>query len=327
MKTEILKVLQNNRASYISGEDLSKKLNVSRTAIWKNINQLRSEGYSIESFPHKGYMLVDQTCDLNQSELNIALASFDLIKNVIYLDSVDSTNKYAKAIGNEVTFEPSLIIADEQTNGRGRLGRDWDSKHQSGIWMSLLLKPTIEPALAARMTLMGAAAISKAIDEVTGLTTQIKWPNDVIIDKKKVCGILTEMSAELNHINYLVLGIGINVNHEDFDNTILDKATSLFKVSGERHNRLEIVVKFVEIFEKYYKAFTEKMDYKEVIEVNRKKSATIGQDVDILMHNSKRRVFAKDIDEEGNLIIINEKSEEENVYFGEVSVRGINGYI
>jgi len=327
MKTEILRVLQNNKSTYISGEELSKKLNVSRTAIWKTINQLRSEGYEIDSSPHKGYQLVKQTCDLNQSELEIALSPFDLISNIVYLPVVDSTNRYAKQLGNESGFEPSLIIAERQTEGRGRLGREWYSEDKSGIWMSLLLKPDIQPTLAARITLMAAAAISCAIDDVTGLETQIKWPNDIVINGKKVCGILTEMSAELNHINYLILGIGINVNQSQFDEDIMSKATSLYSISNQRYNRLDIVVNFIEHFSYYYKRLIEQTDFSEVIQINREKSATLNKEVDILTIQQKRRVYAKDIDLDGNLIIINECDKEEAIYFGEVSVRGINGYI
>jgi BirA family biotin operon repressor/biotin-[acetyl-CoA-carboxylase] ligase len=275
MKTEILKVLHNNRSSYISGEELSKKLNVSRTAIWKTINQLRSEGYEIDSSPHKGYQLVNQTCDLNQSELEIALGSSDLISKIVYLTTVDSTNHYAKQLGNESVFEPSLIIAEEQTRGRGRLGREWSSEDKSGIWMSLLLKPDIQPTLAARITLMAAAAISSAIDDITGLETKIKWPNDIVIEGKKVCGILTEMSAELNHINYLVLGIGVNVNQSHFNEEITSKATSLYNVSEVRYNRLDIVVSFMKHFSYYYKRLIEQADFSEVIQMNRKKSITL----------------------------------------------------
>jgi len=174
---------------------------------------------------------------------------------------------------------------------------------------------------------MAAAAISCAIDDVTGLETQIKWPNDIVINGKKVCGILTEMSAELNHINYLILGIGINVNQSQFDEDIMSKATSLYSISNQRYNRLDIVVNFIEHFSYYYKRLIEQTDFSEVIQINREKSATLNKEVDILTIQQKRRVYAKDIDLDGNLIIINECDKEEAIYFGEVSVRGINGYI
>ncbi|MBS7528800.1 biotin--[acetyl-CoA-carboxylase] ligase [Fusibacter paucivorans] len=327
MRTEIIKMLQTHRHDYISGEEISKIMNVSRTAVWKIINQLRQEGYDIESSPHKGYRLVSQSCDLNQSELEIALSGNDVIKRVVYLQSIDSTNKYAKELGHQENFESTLVIAETQTLGRGRLGRTWASGEKQGIWMSLLLKPTIQPTLAARMTLLAAAAVSEAIDAATGLCTFIKWPNDIILDDKKVCGILTEMSAELNHINYLVLGIGINVNQIEFPAEIQEKATSLKNVGGQDYNRLEIVVKFIEIFSKYYRLLIEENDFGTVIEYVVRKSATLDREVDVTAGANKRRVFAKDIDENGNLIVINESGEEEAIFYGEVSVRGINGYV
>lgn len=327
MKTDIIKILQAHKGEYISGEEISNKMDVSRTAVWKNIKQLRNEGYEIDSSPHKGYRLIAQTCDLNQSELEIALSKIDYIDHITYLESVDSTNKYAKDLGNKGNFGQSLIIAEEQTLGRGRLGRDWSSQPQSGIWMSLLLKPEIQPTLAARITLVAAAAVSEAIDSVTGLETRIKWPNDIILNQKKVCGILTEMSAELNHINYLVLGIGINVNQTDFSEELMDKATSLRAVGGHIYNRRELVVKFLEAFDQYYHKLILSNDFQSVVDYVIKKSATLDQPVDVITGGQTRRVFAKTIDESGNLIIINENDEEEAIYFGEVSVRGINGYV
>ena len=326
MKTEIIKILQLNREHYISGEEISKTMNVSRTAIWKVINQLRNEGYDIESSPNKGYRLVAQTCDLNQSELEIAMQPFELIEEVLYLETVDSTNKYAKDIGNKGNFRQLLIIAERQTLGRGRLGRQWESEDHSGIWMSLLLKPDIQPTLASRLTLLAAVAVSAAIDDVTGLETKIKWPNDIIIENKKVCGILTEMSAELNHINYLVLGIGINVSQMDFPDEIADKATSLKRVTDTLYNRREIVVSFIKIFEDYYQKLILSNDFQSVVDYVIKKSATLNKEVDVITSGNSRRVFAKTIDESGNLIIVNENGEDEAIYFGEVSVRGINGY-
>jgi BirA family biotin operon repressor/biotin-[acetyl-CoA-carboxylase] ligase len=327
MKTEIIKMLQTHRHDYISGEEISKKMNVSRTAVWKIINQLRQEGYDIESSPHKGYRLVAQSCDLNQSELEIALADNAVIDRVVYLQTVDSTNRYAKELGHQGPFESTLVVAETQTLGRGRLGRTWTSGEKQGIWMSLLLKPSIQPALAARITLLAAAAVSEAVDSVTALETCIKWPNDIILDHRKVCGILTEMSAELNHINYLVLGIGINVNQTEFPDELLDKATSLKNVGKQDYNRLEIVVKFIEIFSRYYRQLTVENDFSAVIDYVVRKSATLDREVDISSGAEKRRVYAKTIDGNGNLIVINESGEEEAVYFGEVSVRGINGYI
>ncbi len=326
MKTEILKMLKEDQSAYISGEAMSQKLGVSRTAIWKNIKTLRAEGYQIESISNKGYRYVDKAYDLNKSECELAFESSTFIQRVVFFESTDSTNAQAKILGNQGPVVNTLVIADEQTLGRGRLGRSWDSGKGKGLWMSLLLKPDLQPERAACMTIIAAAAMSKAIDELAGVKTQIKWPNDIILNHRKVSGILTELSAELSHINYLVLGMGVNTGHETFDSSLEDKAISLYQASHEKINRLSLAKAFVTHFEDDYNRFVNEGSLEGVINYNRTHSVTLNKEVAIIKGEETRRVKAIDIDELGNLIILNENNEKEKIYYGEVSVRGINGY-
>ena len=328
MKAEIIRLLREKQGEYVSGEDISKQLNVSRTAVWKSINTLRNEGYEILSVTNKGYRLVSEIKELNEVELKYALKDYDLVQECFFFDSIDSTNQKAKSIGNKLEFPQCLIVSDEQSNGRGRLGRQWNSEKGTGIWMSLLLKPDFTPDLASRITLMAAAAMSDAIETETGIETAIKWPNDIVVNGKKVCGILTELNAELNHINYLVLGIGVNVNTRNFEVEIRDKATSLsIEKKNKWINRLNIIKLFVEKFEIYYNQLVNENDFRPVIEYNRRKSITLNKDVEIISGNVKKIAFALDIDMDGNLIVKNSDGTNEAIYYGEVSVRGVNGYV
>lgn len=328
MKNKILKVLIDQKDGYISGENLSQMFGVSRTAIWKHIQTLKKEGYQIVSVTNKGYHLKRKSSDVDQIALEQITHNSGLIKHVLYLDQVDSTNVEAKRIAQTSDFNQTLIVAREQVKGKGRMGRSWSSEKDSGIWMSLLLKPSLSPDMVSKVTLIAAAAASRAIEEETGLITGIKWPNDIVINRKKVCGILAELSAEHGHIHYLVVGVGINVSQSAFEDSIVDKATSIvIENHGKSVNRLNIIKRFVETFEMYYNQFVNDGLYDSVVEYNIKKSVTIGETVNITIGDQSRTAFAKTIDDAGNLIVTNENGAEEAIFFGEVSVRGINGYV
>jgi len=326
MKEKILEILKKNQDQYISGQAISREFNVSRTAVWKHISQLKAEGYNIESISNRGYRLIDQTCEINQYELNQLIKKMPYLEDALFFETIDSTNDYAKKIGNKEIVHPTLIVAETQLKGRGRMGRIWESEKDTGLWMSLLLKPDLPPHQLSKLTLLAAAAVSQAIDELTGLKTLIKWPNDVILENKKVCGILTEMSAELNHVNYVVLGIGINVNQSQFHEDLRDKATSIKIASGRHNNRYELLKKVLFYLFDYYEKWIKMGDYDAVIAYNKKNTATLGQDVNLLLGNEERMAHAIDIDDEGNLIVQNSDGKLEPIYYGEVSIRGINGY-
>lgn len=327
MKLKVLSMLKEHKDQYISGEVISNELGVSRTAIWKVINNLKKDGYVIESVSRRGYKLVEDFDIISKDELLIDLKHFDFGKDIYYFDSIGSTNDYAKKVAAEGGCEGTIVIADEQTSGRGRRGREWVSEKGVGIWMSMILRPDIEPNEAAKITQIVAAAMASAIETKTDLATYIKWPNDLILESKKVGGILTEMSAELGEINYIVVGMGINVNSERFDDDIKHVATSIKGILGETVSRTDLIVEFVKNFEYLYKDFVESKNLEKTLRICRDQSATIGKEVDIIHRDQKRRAKALDINDDGELIVRYENGEEGVVFFGEVSVRGVNGYI
>lgn len=325
MREKILEVILDNEKEFISGEELSKKLGISRTAIWKHIRILRSQGYNIESVNKKGYRLVDEPTDLlNPQNIYRNLKTKFIGKNVLHFETIDSTNDYAKKIGNELR-DGSVIISEEQTKGKGRLGRVWESKAGEGIWMSIILKPNIIPNKAPFITLIAGASIVKALN-ILGVDAKIKWPNDITINNKKLSGILTELSAEIERVNYIVVGIGMNVKDTDFEEELKDKATSLYK---ENYNvsRIDIVKEILCRFEKLYLDYIEKDDKKEVLDICRQYSAIINKEIYVIKNDQKELVDCIGINEEGNLIIKNKDGNLEEIMSGEVSIRGVKGYV
>lgn len=329
MKRKVLESLKKNKDIFISGEELSKKIGVTRTAVWKHIKQLKEEGYEITSVSRKGYRLIKEPDTLDANALEIDIKSKCFGKKIHHFDSIDSTNNTAKKMAAEGATEGTIIIAEEQTSGRGRLGRNWVSPKGTGIWMSMILRPNIGPMEATKITQITAAAVAIAIEKVTGCNVGIKWPNDIIINSKKVCGILTEMSAELNSVNYITVGIGINVNMDllDFPEEIKEIATSIKACVGEKVYRRNIVKEILYEFEELYKDFIERKNIKKSIDICKKYSVTLGKEVKVKTKDRERIVEAFDLTEDGQLLIKNELGEIEKVLSGEVSVRGLADYI
>ena len=259
MKTKILNALRKSDG-YVSGQALCNMLGVSRTAVWKVINQLKEEGYVIEAVQNKGYHITQYPDILTSSEIMSQLTCVDtgsttgIIREVVYYDETDSTNNEAKrAAERDNAADGTLYITESQTGGRGRRGRNWVSPAGSGIWMSLLLRPDIAPVNASMLTIVAAMAVQEAIHKVLtedghDAECRIKWPNDIVLNKKKVCGILTEMSAEMDYIHYVVIGMGINVNTTEFDDSIKATASSLYLETGDHLKRSRIVAAFSESF-------------------------------------------------------------------------------
>ncbi|CCQ97064.1 Bifunctional protein BirA (Includes: Biotin operon repressor; Biotin--(acetyl-CoA-carboxylase) synthetase) [[Clostridium] ultunense Esp] len=327
MRKKILAMLKRNEDIFISGEKISYELGISRSAVWKHINILREEGYEIESMPKNGYKLLSCPDILTLEEIKEYLTTDFIGRKVYYLDTLTSTNMKAKEMAfNEE--EGTIIIAEEQTKGKGRLGRNWVSPKGKGIWMSIILKPEMAPSEVAKLTLIGAAAVNKGLEEI-GIGSCIKWPNDILIQDKKVCGILTEMSCELNMINYVIMGIGINVNldSEDFNRKLIDKATSLKIITGSKIDRKRLTAKILNHFEDLYIPFKERGDISKTIHISRENSILIGREIRIIREDTEYIGQALDIDDEGQLIVKYKDGKVEEVFSGEVSIRGLKGYI
>lgn len=326
MKSKILNILKMKKNEFVSGAEISETLQVSRQAVSKHINSLKKQGYQIESVSRKGHRYIEGEEMYNKAELLSELTTSSMGKELIFLDTVGSTNDYAKNIAMK-NHDKTVIITEEQTAGKGRLGRQWASERGSGVWMSIILKPDIVPSEAPKITQIAAAAMVDAIEKVMNEEILIKWPNDLIFKKRKVCGILTEMSAELGEINYVVVGIGVNVNQTSFDDDIIDKAISLKDGKNKSISRKDIVLNFLCKFEQLYDDFIENGSLKATIDICRKKSALLNKEVKIITKSKERNVTAVDINEDGQLIVINEENQREAVFYGEVSVRGLYEYV
>lgn len=328
MKEKILKLLRES-GTYVSGQKLCEELGVSRTAVWKKIKALQDEGYKITAVTNKGYLLEEEPDLMNRDAVGSLLHTAVLGRNLVYLDEIDSTNNYCKRMAEQGAEHGLLVIADRQVAGRGRRGRSWETPSGTSIAMSILLKPRIAPERASMLTIVAAMAIADAVKEVAALPVGIKWPNDIVVNKKKLCGILTEMSVELSAINYVVVGMGINVNNTSFPEEIAETATSLYLEKAERISRSRMIAAAMDAFEHYYELFINTQDLS---------GFRTAYEAYLVNRDARVRVIAGDgtvedegmalgIDDMGRLRIRLDDGSVKAVMAGEVSVRGIYGYV
>lgn len=325
MRTELLTVLRE-AGDYVSGQDLCEKFGVSRTAIWKGINQLKEAGYEIEAVQNKGYKLLSVPDSLSEEELKSIRRTEWVGEEIFYFPVIDSTNTKAKQLAEEGYPGGTIVVAEQQDAGRGRRGRGWESPHGMSIYMTLMLKPDINPNNASMLTLVAALAVSAAVRKLTGRPAGIKWPNDIVMNGKKICGILTEMSAQFDYVNHIVIGIGINVNNESFPEEIAQMATSLYLETGERYNRAALMEEVWEQFEHYYAAFLKTEDLSRLVKEYNAHLVNMHQIVSVLDPKEPFEGKAMGITPRGELIVDTWESRK-LVSAGEVSVRGIYGYV
>lgn len=324
MKKEILRILKETKG-YLSGQELCEKFSVSRTAVWKAIGQLREEGYEIESASNRGYRLVGVPDRVTELELGSYLAGCPLGQNIVYREEVDSTNTEAKRQAEAGAAHGTVVLAERQTQGKGRRGKSWGSPEGTGIWLSLLLRSSIAPDKASCLTLVAALAVSRAVEKVTGLKAEIKWPNDLVLNGKKICGILTEMSSELDFIHYVVTGIGINVNMADFPEE-LPHATSLRIESGKEYLRAELAACVIWEFSACYEDFLERESLEKLLSDYNGRLVNKGRQVQVLKEGRSIQGTALGVNAQGELLI-EAGGKTEAILSGEVSVRGIYGYV
>jgi len=326
MKTKILKLLRDSD-DYISGQSICNELGISRTAVWKYINQLKLEGYGIEATQNKGYNITEYPDLLTEVELG-SLFENDFFGNKIYFyNEIDSTNNEAKKKAEDGATQGTLVITECQNSGRGRRGKKWLSPSGSGIWMSFVLTPTIHPNGASMITLVAALSVVSALRNIKGLECNIKWPNDIVVNGKKICGILTEMSSELDAVNYVIVGIGINVNNTNFDETIKEIASSIFLETGLTIKRSKVVADFASCFEKYYSRFLQTQDMSGLLDEYNGLLINAGREVKINNINNQFIGNAIGINEKGELLVKKQDGNVEKIMAGEVSVRGLYGYV
>lgn len=327
MKTKILSLLKDSD-SYVSGQDICNYFGVSRTAVWKAINQLKKEGYVIEAVPNKGYYLKTSPDIFSYSEIKSVLNTKWIGEELYFFEEIDSTNTKAKQLAETGASSGTLVVSNMQTSGKGRRGRHWDSPSDTGVFMTLILKPNMNPSKASMLTLVMALAVVKACNEIVESSScYIKWPNDIVLNNKKICGILTEMSAEMDYINHIVIGIGINANVASFPEELKEKATSI-KIENENEVKRALLINRILVhFEQEYETFMQNKSLKEQLQEYNKFLINKDKEVTIIEHSNQYQGVALGIDEAGELLVKKEDGKVEAVYAGEVSVRGIYGYV
>jgi BirA family biotin operon repressor/biotin-[acetyl-CoA-carboxylase] ligase len=303
---KILAVLRRSAEGHVSSEELCKLAGISRAAIWKHIEKLRQEGYEIEASPHLGYRLIAVPDRLIPSEVKWALNTKIIGKEILSYKKVDSTNDVAYKLAEKGMKEGCVIFAEEQERGKGRHGRNWLSPPHTGIYLSFILRPEIAPNEIARITLLAAVCVAKAIRGATGLSAMIKWPNDIIVNGRKICGILTEMKAEQDRVDFLIVGIGVNVGTNERS---LPKGASSIRVELRRAgrtmthpSRLEIARRILEEVERHYIRLN-KSGFKAIMDDWKHLSSMPGSRIKVAMQTRSLEGIVHDIDENGALIV------------------------
>lgn len=318
---EILRALRANETG-ISGAELCKRLGVSRTAIWSHIESLRNVGFEIIASPHRGYQLTASPEALLADDLCARLSSTRIIGSQIrVLPQTTSTNDEATQASRAGAEDGLVVFAESQTAGRGRLGRAWHSAAGKGLWFSVLLRPSFAPSDCTRLTVTAATALARAIRATTGLTTQIKWPNDLLIDGRKIAGILMELSAEVDHIHHVVIGIGMDVNQtvSEFPSAIKGIATSLKIAGGKTVNRAELAVAVMQELDADYHR-VQSGRFKDVADEWAAQCDTLGREVNIQIGAHRHTGRAEALDESGALLLRTPHGRIERITGGDVTL-------
>lgn len=323
MRSKILSYFLNHPGEYVSGEKISEDLHISRAAVWKHLKVLRNEGYQFDSQVRKGYLLLEIPDLVSEEVVMPHLKTKYVGRNYKYLKEVDSTNQKAKELASQGAIEGTVVIAETQNHGKGRLQRGWFSPAYRGIWLSVILRPRFLPQEAPKMTLLAAVAVAKVLRDHQ-VPVGIKWPNDLLIGSKKIVGILTELSAEIEQIHYVVLGIGVNINirQDDFSPELQEIATSLQDISGVPWRREKLVAEMLAEIERLYDAVQEN-GFAEIFQLWRKMNITLGSEVTVLCGDISYEGVATDLDESGSLWIQKTDGTRELVQAGDVSIRSI----
>ncbi len=323
MRKTIVEMLKNAGEEFVSGESIAGELGISRTAVWKHIQKLRDSGYEIISYERHGYKLKDAPDLLLPSEIQIGLDTEIVGKEMHYYPAVDSTNRVAKALAYHGAQDGTIVVAEEQTGGKGRLERNFYSPRVKGIWFSVILRPNFSPYDAPKFTLLAAVAVAEAMNRFN-LKAEIKWPNDIMFDGRKLVGILTEMTGELAKITYIVIGVGINVNidRDEFPKEIRPIAASLSEMNHGAVSRVDFFRAVLEEFDKLYLA-VKAQGFGEILKRWRKYNITLGKEIRVVSAVNDGESFigkAVDLDADGALVVETEDGLK-TVYAGDVSIR------
>ncbi|ASK63356.1 biotin--[acetyl-CoA-carboxylase] ligase [Virgibacillus phasianinus] len=318
-RNKLIKLLAENNSSYISGQRLSEELQISRAAIWKHMKKLEEDGYKVEGKTKKGYRIIEYPAKTSENTLHWGLQTKWLGEKIIHRASITSTQHLAHQLASEGAPHGTIVIADEQTKGKGRMNRSWYSSKHKGIWMSIIVRPEILPYMAPQLTLLAATVLADVLDAQLGVKPQIKWPNDLLINQKKTAGILTEMQAEQDQIQYIVLGMGINVNHtsDDIPDELRNKATSIYIESKQERSIKDVIQQILQAFEPAYEHYI-KHGFSDTKDKWESYGFKIGQEINInTMRNSWTAKF-NGIASDGALLIENDDGQIKKMYSAEI---------
>ena len=321
-KDQLLIHLKEGKGTWVSGEFLGGKMAISRSAIWKHISALKDDGYVIESSRKKGYLLRRTTDSLNPNEIQYGLNTEIFGKrDIFYFRDTDSTNVRAEDSANEGAPEGAIVVAETQSLGRGRRGRSWFSPPGDGIYVSIILRPRLSPNEAPKLTLMASVAAAETLLSLTPTSVNIKWPNDILIGGRKVAGILTEISADMDRIHYVIVGLGVNVNipAESFPPEIRDSATSIFMETGRGYSRIRILQSYLESFEAHYETFNTE-GFEPVMNRWRQLTDVMGKRITVDLINRTYTGVVLDVDDDGFLILQDNKGALMKIVSGDVTL-------
>ncbi|MFN7140289.1 MAG: biotin--[acetyl-CoA-carboxylase] ligase [Limisphaerales bacterium] len=320
---QILAALRAARNSGVSGAELSEKLGISRAAIWARIEEMRKVGYDIQASPHFGYRLLSVPDVLHADDLRSRLPDVQVVgREIRVFQETTSTNDVVERLARDGVKEGMVVFAESQTKGRGRLGRKWVSPPGKGLWFSVLLRPNFHPLFTTQLTVASATALIRAIRQQTNVQAEIKWPNDILIRGKKVCGVLTELSAELDHVKYVILGIGVDVNLEasDFPPEVQHIATSLRAESKQVIDRAELAAAILRELDRDYARICAGR-FEQVAEEWQQQCSTIGNNVAIHVGDRVVHGRAEALDTDGALLLRTQHGHLERIIGGDVTVQ------
>lgn len=319
VKDTVLSMLEQNKGINISGSHIADEIGVSRNAVWKAIKSLQTEGYVITASTNKGYCFCNENDMISEQSIKLHLKTTEIGTKIDVFKSIDSTNTFAKKLAQLNCPSGSVIIAEEQTAGKGRMGRDFYSPNRSGIYFSVILRPQLSFESATLITTCASVAIAKAIENLTNLTVKIKWVNDIYINGKKACGILTEagVNVEGRTLDYVIIGIGINVSTASFPEILKDKATSLELESKKPLSRNVLIAEILNNLEEELKGIEKRSFLPDYI----KRSNILGREISVISPQNTFSATAIDIDENANLIIRTKNGQIKTLNSGEISIR------
>lgn len=317
-RNKLINILSEHKDEFVSGQDLSETLNVSRSAIWKHMNELKKDGYVIEGVAKKGYRIVSTPKSVSENTVAWGLQTDWLAKTIVHRETIDSTQTLAHQLALEGAKHGTIVIADEQTKSRGRVSKKWYSPKEEGIWLSIILRPNILPYLAPQLTLLTATVLANVLDEYCNVQPQIKWPNDILINSKKISGILTEMQAEQDNVLYVIVGIGININQTEIEEEIENRATSLRLETNKQWEIVPLIQKILTSFEEKYDHYLDQ-GFQDVKKTWENYGFRINEPLKIKSGKRSWEAVFRGIGEDGALLAEHDDGTIEKVYSGEIA--------